>query len=38
MTKTDPKKRPRSAVTGRFVSWWYAIRHPRTSVLERRNK
>jgi hypothetical protein len=28
------KKRARSSVTGRFVSLWYAITHPRTTVLE----
>lgn len=25
----------RSAVTGRFVSAWYALTHPRTTVKER---
>ncbi len=30
--------RYRSAVTGRFVTLWYAIRHPRTTILERRKK
>jgi hypothetical protein len=28
------KKRARSSVTGRFVSLFYAIRHPRLVVLE----
>jgi len=28
----------RSAVTGKFVSLWYALRHPRTTVRERREK
>lgn len=36
--KKDPAKQPRSSITGHFVSWWYAIRHPRTTVLERRKK
>jgi hypothetical protein len=31
-------KRARSSVTGRFVSLWYAIRHPRTTMIERRKK
>lgn len=26
----------RSAVSGRFVSLWFALRHPRTVVRERR--
>jgi hypothetical protein len=28
----------RSAVTGKFVSAWYALRHPRETVRERREK
>lgn len=32
------KKRARSSVTGRFVTLWYAITHPKTTILERRNK
>lgn len=32
----DKKKRARSSITGRFVSFWYAIRHPRTTIFERR--
>lgn len=31
MTK---RKRARSAVTGRFVSWLYAKLHPKTTVVE----
>ncbi len=31
-------KRARSSITGRFVSLWYAITHPRTTILERRKK
>lgn len=27
-------KRARSSVTGRFVSLWYAIRHPNTTTVE----
>jgi hypothetical protein len=30
--------RHRSAVTGRFVAAWYALRHPRTTVSERSRK
>jgi hypothetical protein len=30
--------RYRSAVTGKFVSWWYALTHPRETVRERRQK
>ena len=26
----------RSAITGRFVSLLYALRHPRTTIIERR--
>lgn len=41
-----PKKNPpesklyryRSAVSGRIVSAWYAITHPRTTIRERRAK
>jgi len=32
------KKRARSAVTGRFVSFWYALTHPRTTVMEWRRR
>jgi hypothetical protein len=28
------KKRARSSITGRFVSLWFAITHPRTTILE----
>lgn len=28
----------RSAITGKFVSAWYAIRHPRTTIRERVEK
>ena len=28
------KKRARSAITGRFVSLWYALTHPKTTVTE----
>lgn len=28
----------KSAVTGHYVSWWYAITHPRTTYRERRKK
>lgn len=28
-------KRARSAVTGRFVSLWYAVTHPKTTVIEK---
>jgi hypothetical protein len=31
----DPRWRFRSAVTGHFVSRWYAITHPRSTVRER---
>lgn len=27
-------KRARSAITGRFVSWWYAKTKPRTTIVE----
>lgn len=27
-------KRARSSITGKFVSLWYAIRHPRTTTVE----
>jgi len=29
------RRQPRSSITGRFVSWWFAIRHPRTTVIEK---
>ncbi len=29
------KKRARSSITGRFVTLWYAITHPKTTVLEK---
>lgn len=29
------KYRYRSAITGLFVSLWYAIRHPKTTIRER---
>lgn len=32
------KKRARSAITGRFVTWLYALTHPKTTILERRKK
>ncbi len=28
----------RSAVTGRFVSAWYALTHPKTTVKEKKAK
>lgn len=28
----------RSAITGRFVSMWYAVRHPKTTIIERRKR
>lgn len=28
----------RSAITGRFVKVAYALRHPRTTIIERRNR
>lgn len=28
----------RSAITGRFVSAWYAIRHPRTTIKQWRSR
>lgn len=28
----------RSAITGRFVSMWYALRHPKTTIIERKKK
>lgn len=31
-----PAVEARSAETGRWVSMWYAICHPRTTVVERR--
>lgn len=35
MSIFQAKYRYRSAVTGRIVSRWYAITHPRTTVRER---
>jgi hypothetical protein len=31
----DPRYRFRSAVTGEFVTRWFALRHPRECVRER---
>ncbi len=28
------KKRARSSITGRWVSLWYALTHPRTTIVE----
>lgn len=28
----------RSAITGKFVSLWYALKHPRTTIRERVKK
>jgi len=30
--------RARSAITGRFVTLWYALRHPRSTIIERGKK
>jgi hypothetical protein len=40
MTDEKPTmlKRARSAITGRFVSFAHALRHPKTTVLEQRKK
>jgi hypothetical protein len=40
MTGEEPTmlKRARSAITGRFVSLVYALRHPKTTILEQRKK
>lgn len=27
-------RRARSAITGKFVSLWYAVRHPKTTIIE----
>ena len=31
-------KKARSSITGRFVSFWYALMHPKTTVVERWKK
>lgn len=31
-------KRARSAITGRFITLAYALRHPKQTVIERRKK
>ncbi len=36
MKKTDPKYRYRSSITGRFIKIVQALRHPRTTIRERR--
>ncbi len=35
MAKKKTKVRYRSAKTGEYVTRWYALRHPRTTVKER---
>lgn len=39
-TEPDPddEQRARSSVSGRFVSLWYAVTHPRTTTIERRKR
>ena len=34
--KKPKDKQARSSITGRFVTWWYALLHPRTTIIERR--
>jgi hypothetical protein len=34
-TKTTVTGRPRSAITGKYVTKPYAVRHPRTTVIEK---
>ena len=38
MTRRPKRVEARSAVTGRWVSFWYALTHPRTTYLVRRGK